>query len=282
MNIIVTMADKDFFPYLKIFVESLRVNAKYDGIIVMCDIKYKNDVVVSRQSFGHEELQFLNKYNVTYCNAKQLLAKNNIPWTEINKTQTNHRCYPIKQICCCLISKEYLYESNNILFVDADVYFQSSLDSLFKLINSSSFVTIASESDKIQSNWFKNKMNVSNFSKVSSEEWITNKMHSSSAMCAAIYGGKVDIFHQFNLLSWMLSTSKLVKFNCDQLLFNFMCHTLNIPMNIIDRKDLILHATTCSDIVFSQERKKFYFENIEPSIIHLGGKGRRYYRHLGL
>ncbi|MBK6904822.1 MAG: hypothetical protein IPH04_18955 [Saprospirales bacterium] len=195
MDVIITGGNADHFPYLELFVSSLRQNGGFTGTIALCDNAIEGTwdrpgKFREGGSFSPEQLQFFEKNQVEVFLYSELLAQNQIPREQIDSIPSPTQRYPHKFIYTTLISKNYLTKAKNICFFDADIYFQKPVQPIFERFTEDA-VYIVAERLAIGQNHFLSKWIAhSDFSKLSDQGLYLSTMNQALNYCSGFFGGR--------------------------------------------------------------------------------------------
>ncbi len=278
MNIIITGGNSEYFDYLKVFTISLRENAKYKDKIIICENVIENGKFKVADSFSENELSFFKKYDIDIIKFHELLKEENLSRELIDAIYSEHRCYPLKQIYSCLISKRYLHEAENICYFDADMYFQRPLEEFFNQFKENKIYVAPEKGSVGECEWMKKVLSISDFSKIGSDDHFKKEIYSSRHLGAGFFGGKAKIFNKFTSLFWLIASNNLIKFHNDQPLLNIILSYFNYPYSELDEKWLLHINLVINKIEYNAANKLIKFNSEIPHIIHFnGGQGSTFF-----
>lgn len=278
MNVIITGANADHFPYLELFVLSLRNQGEFTGVIAVCDNSIegtwnKPGTFKEGLSFSEEQMQFLKLHDVKVFPYADLLAKNGIERSQVEAITSQTQRYPHKFFYCTLISKQYLHKAKNICYFDADVYFQKPVQAIFDVFQADKLY-IVGENWKIGQSPFLSKWIAhSDFSKLSDQDYYLERMYKTLDYCSGFFGGDAHRFHSLCLLCTLLSSNQLVSFFSDQPTINILKTFFGYPLKEM-HKEFVFHLGEFPKEDFVIQNAKLSYKGVESIAIHFNGPNK--------
>ncbi|MBK6621205.1 MAG: hypothetical protein IPG32_10110 [Saprospirales bacterium] len=275
MDVIITGGNADHFPYLELFVSSLRQNGGFSGTIALCDNAIEGTwdrpgKFREGGSFSPEQLQFFAKNQVEVFVYSELLAQNRISREQIDAIPSPTQRYPHKFIYTTLISKNYLTKAKNICFFDADIYFQKPVQPIFERFTEDA-VYIVAERLAIGQNHFLSKWIAhSDFSKLSDQGLYLSTMNQALNYCSGFFGGEARRFHSLVLLCSLLTTNSWTPFFSDQPTLNILKSFFHYPFIELSREH-VFHLGEFPKEDFIVQNARLSYGGMESIAVHFNG-----------